>query len=149
MAKPRNDLIDRLQYVGLRVASMLMHCWPVDLNLKLARMLGDAVYTIDKKHRQRAIYNLKRGFPQMSAREVEKLARRSMQNLFMFFVEVLFTTRLIRIDTWTRYVQLENFREVLAMLLRRHPDRLTAPPRGPADSAAAWTGGLRRLRGPV
>src|SRR2546421_5992981 len=120
MAKPRNDLIDRLQYVGLRVASMLMHCWPVDLNLKLARMLGDAVYTVDKKHRRRAIHNLQRGFPQMCEREVEKLARRSMQNLFMFFVEVLFTTRLIRIDTWTRYIQLENFREVLSMLLRKH-----------------------------
>jgi lauroyl/myristoyl acyltransferase len=119
MAKPRNDLIDRLQYVGLRVASMLMHCWPVDLNLKLARIIGDAVYTIDKKHRQRAIYNLKRAFRRCASAS-RKLARRSMQNLFMFFVEVLFTTRLMRIDTWTRYVQLENFREVLAMLLRRH-----------------------------
>jgi KDO2-lipid IV(A) lauroyltransferase len=119
MAKPRNDLIDRLQYVGLRVGSMLMHCWPVDLNLKLARMVGDFIYTIDKRHRQRAIYNLKHGFPDLREREVEKLARRSMQNLFMFFVEVLFTTRLIRIDTWTRYIQLENFREVLEMLVRK------------------------------
>src|SRR5437016_13166470 len=102
MAKPRNDLIDRLQYVGLRVASMLMHCWPVNLNLKLAKMLGDAVYTIDKKHRQRAISNLRRSFPALCEREVEKLARRSMQNLLMFFVEVLFPTRWIRLDTWTR-----------------------------------------------
>ena len=70
MAKPRNDLIDRLQYVGLRVASMLMHCWPVNLNLKLARMLGDAVYTIDKKHRQRAIYNVRRSFPGISGNVV-------------------------------------------------------------------------------
>src|SRR6266850_4267397 len=119
MARPRNDLIDRLQYVGLRVVSMLMHCWPVDLNLKLARMIGDVVYTIDKKHRQRAIYNLKRGFPQLTEQQVEKLARRSMQNLFMFFVEVLFTTRLMRIDNWTRYVELENFREVLEMLVKK------------------------------
>src|SRR5688500_57268 len=58
MARPRNDLIDRLQYIGLRIASMLMHCWPVDANLKLARMLGDAVYRLDRKHRQRAIHNL-------------------------------------------------------------------------------------------
>ncbi len=42
-----------------------------------------------------------------------------MQTLFMFFVEVLFTTRLIHIDTWRRYVVLENFREVLDLLLRR------------------------------
>src|SRR3954465_7343666 len=120
MARPRNDMIDRLQYIGLRIASMLMHCWPVDLNLKLARIIGDAVYSIDKKHRQRAIPNLRRSFPGMCEKEIENLARRSMQNLFMFFVEVLFTTRLIRIDTWPRYVRLENFREVLEMLLRRH-----------------------------
>src|SRR5437762_14053604 len=119
MARPRNDLIDRLQYIGLRIASMLMHCWPVDLNLKLARLIGDAVYSIDKKHRQRAIANLRRSFPEMCQKELEQLARRSMQNLLMFFVQVLFTTRLMRIDTWTRYVELENLREVLAMLLQK------------------------------
>jgi len=37
----------------------------------------------------------------------------------MLFVEVLFTTRLIRLDTWTRYVELENFREVVNLLVRR------------------------------
>src|SRR5438128_1208928 len=41
MPKPRNDLIDRLQYIGLRVASMLMHCWPVDWTLKLGRPLDN------------------------------------------------------------------------------------------------------------
>src|SRR5215468_770628 len=109
MARPRNDLIDRLQYLGLRIASMMLHCWPVNANLRAARWLGDLVYALDKKHRQRAIRNLQRSFPHLSDSEVRKLARRSMQNLFMFFVEVLFTTRLIRIDTWARYVKLENF----------------------------------------
>lgn len=42
-----------------------------------------------------------------------------MQQMVMLFVEVLFTTRLIRFDTWTKYVELENFREVLELLLRR------------------------------
>jgi KDO2-lipid IV(A) lauroyltransferase len=119
MARPRSDLIDRLQYLALRIGSMFMHCWPVDANLALARLLGDLVFRIDKKHRDRAIHNLRRGFPDLPASEVERLARRSMQNLFMFFVEVLFTTRLIRIDTWAKYVELQNFRPVLDMLLRK------------------------------
>jgi KDO2-lipid IV(A) lauroyltransferase len=96
-----------------------MHCWPVDLNLAVARLLGDAVYTIDKKHRNRAITNLRRSFPTMPEHQLQHLARRSMQNLFMFFVEVLFTTRLLRIDTWARYVRLDNFHDVLEMLLRK------------------------------
>ena len=120
MGKKRNDLIDRLQYLGLRLAAFAMHCWPVDLNLAIARALGDCVYTIDKKHRDRALHNLRRGFPDLSETQIQKLARRSMQNLFMFFVEILFTTRLIRIDTWSKYVELHNFREVLDMLLRKH-----------------------------
>lgn len=119
MAKPRNDLVDRLQYIGLRLVSMMLHCWPVNVNLRTARLLGDLVYWIDKKHRGRAIANIQRSFPEMSRALAEKMARRSMQNLFMFFVEVLFTTRLVRIDTWAKYIRLHNFRPVLEMLLRQ------------------------------
>jgi KDO2-lipid IV(A) lauroyltransferase len=36
----------------------------------------------------------------------------------MLAVEVLFTTRLIRLDTWPRYVELANFKEVLELLVR-------------------------------
>jgi KDO2-lipid IV(A) lauroyltransferase len=43
-----------------------------------------------------------------------------MQELFMFFVEMLFTTRLIRIDTWANYIQMENFQTPLELLLRRN-----------------------------
>ena len=118
MAKPRNDLVDRLLYYALRVVNMSLHCWPVNLNLATARLLGDLLYRFDKKHRQRAIANLSRSFPDMSDRNVERMARRSMQTLLMFFVEVLFTTRLIRIDTWRRYVRLENFQGVLDLLVR-------------------------------
>ena len=37
----------------------------------------------------------------------------------MLFVEVLFTIRLVRIDTWADYVELTDFRDVLALLMRR------------------------------
>jgi KDO2-lipid IV(A) lauroyltransferase len=42
-----------------------------------------------------------------------------MQELFMLFVEVLFTTRLIRVDTYARYVELHNFQPVLDLLLKQ------------------------------
>jgi KDO2-lipid IV(A) lauroyltransferase len=48
------------------------------------------------------------------------MARRSMQALVMLAVEVLFTTRLIRIDTFARYVELGGgFKETLRLLLQR------------------------------
>ena len=120
MATERNDLIDRLQYVGLRTVHMMMHCWPVHANLRVAQLIGDFVYTVDKRHRLRAIGNLRRSFPQLSDRRIELLARESMQQMFMLFVEVLFTVRLVRVDTFSRYIRLGNFRDTLQLLMRRH-----------------------------
>jgi KDO2-lipid IV(A) lauroyltransferase len=120
MPKERNDLIDRLQYAGVRLTSMLLQCFPVNANLRTARLLGDLLYRFDRKHRERALANLRRSFPELPGHERETLARRSMQELFMFFVEMLFTTRLIRVDTWANYVVLENFQTPLELLLRRN-----------------------------
>src|SRR5688572_13594530 len=119
-SKQRNAFVDWLQYVGLRTVSMMLHCWPVDANLRVAQYLGDFMYAVDRKHRERATGNLRRCFPHMPEAEVELLAKRSMRALFMFFVEVLFTVRLIHIDTWRRYVELGNFHEVMELLMRRN-----------------------------
>lgn len=113
------DLFDRALYVAARLVSVAMHAFPVNVNLQTAKLLGSGLYLIDRRHRERALANLRRSFPELSEKQREKLARRSMQQMVMLFVEVLFTTRLIRLDTWTRYVELENFRDVMEMLLRR------------------------------
>src|SRR3712207_6067494 len=118
MAKPRNDLLDRLVYLALRLVSMLLHCFPVDLNLRTARLIGDVMYAVDTKHRNRALHNLARSFPELSDAQRRRLARRSCQHLVMLAVEVLFTTRLIRLDTWAKYVELTNFPDALALLTR-------------------------------
>jgi len=102
----RNKFIDLLQYLGLRTVSMLLHSFPVDANLRTARFLGNMMYAVDRKHRERALGNLRRSFPDMPEARREIMARRSMQQLFMLFIEVLFTTRLIHIDTWAKYCEL-------------------------------------------
>ncbi len=119
MAKPRHKLIDLSQYIGLRIVSMLLHSFPVSANLRSARLLGTLMFRFDRKHRERAMGNLRRSFPEMPERQRERIAEHSMQQLFMLFIEVLFTTRLVHIDTWASYCELENFREVLELLLQR------------------------------
>lgn len=118
--KQRNDLIDRLQYYALRVVSMFMHSWPVEVNLRIAKHVGDALWLVDRKHRERALANLRRSFPQMSEDQRRRVARRSMQSLVMLGVEVLFTTRLIRLENWSRYVELEDMNQLMRLLLDRH-----------------------------
>lgn len=121
MARPRIDFLDRLQYWALRVVTMMMHCWPVNTCLNIARVCGNVMYVIDKKHRDRAMANLRRSFPDKSDAELRQLARHSMQQLFMLFVETLFTTRLVRLETVANYVRLNDIGPVLRMLLEhRH-----------------------------
>jgi KDO2-lipid IV(A) lauroyltransferase len=117
--KQRNSHLDWLTYVALRFVSMGLHCFPVNANLKTAKMLGDLLYRFDRKHRERALANLRRSFPEKTEAERLHLARRSMQEIPMLGVEVLFTTRLVRIDTWAKYVELENFQETLSLLLAK------------------------------
>jgi len=118
MAKERNDLLDRLVYFALRLVAMALHCFPVNLNLKTAKLIGDIMYAVDRRHRERALGNLRRSFPNMSERQRRVLARRSMQHLVMLGIEVLFTTRLIRLETYAHYCELVNMQD--AML---DPDR--------------------------
>lgn len=119
MARPRSDLIDRIQYLALRLVSMFFHCFPVNANLQTAKFLGGLLYSVDRKHRERALANLQRSFPELSESQRQAIARRSVQALVMFMVETLFTTRLVRIDSWSQYVQIADFREVLQLLLRK------------------------------
>jgi Kdo2-lipid IVA lauroyltransferase/acyltransferase len=119
VAKSRNDFIDRLQYIGLRLVNMVLHCWPIEANYAVARFLGDVMYTFDRRHRDRALGNLRRSFPEMPEITRQQMARRSMQQLFMLFVEVLFTTRLVRIDTISRYFELSDFSDTVRLLLQK------------------------------
>jgi KDO2-lipid IV(A) lauroyltransferase len=117
--KQRNAWIDRLQYVALRLVSMILHSFPVNANLQTAKLIGTLMYRFDRRHRERALANLRRSFPEMTERQRQQLALRSNQDLVKLGVEVLFTTRLIHLDTWARYIELENFREVVDLLLRK------------------------------
>jgi KDO2-lipid IV(A) lauroyltransferase len=117
MHKPRNELFDRAAYLGLRVLSMVLHWFPVNLNLKTARLFGTVWYKLDRKHRARAMANLQRSFPNSTEAERERIARLSVQHMFMLGVEVLFTTRLVRVETWRQYVEIDNIQQTLSLLM--------------------------------
>ncbi len=120
MAKERNDLIDRAVYVVFRLVAVILHTFPIDAHVNFAKLVGGLMYRFDRKHRDRAMANLKRAFPEKDPAELQTIARRSMIGLVMFFNEVMFTTRLIRIDSWTRYIDLHEFKPVLELLMKRN-----------------------------
>src|SRR5689334_6795455 len=106
------------QYFGARFVSMLFGLFPVNANLQSARDIGSILYKIDKKHRKRALENLRASFPEMSDAEINRTAERSMQHFIELVVDVLFSTRMINVESWHRYVRLVGLAESLKILLK-------------------------------
>jgi KDO2-lipid IV(A) lauroyltransferase len=107
-----------LQYVLARSAAMLLGLFPINANLQTARMLGSAIYKLDRKHRNRAMENLRASFPEKTDAELTIIAEKSMQHFIELVMDVLFTTRLINKERWHRYVRLNELPDSLKLLLR-------------------------------
>jgi KDO2-lipid IV(A) lauroyltransferase len=112
-------LVQYAAYLALRVFNAIVHMFPIDLNLRTARLMGVLWYRVSRRHRERAADNLRRSFgSRLSEREVRRLALRSMQQMAMMAMEVLFEPRLISEWTWPRYIRLRELPEALRVLLR-------------------------------
>jgi len=119
MAKPRNSLVDYLQYLGVRIFAMFVHMFPVERNYRTARWLGEILWRLDRRHRRIATEHLRLSFPHWTPQRVDRVARKSMHNMAYLAVEVLFVPRLITPATWRRHVRLVNIAESLRLLIRR------------------------------
>lgn len=96
---------------------MMLGFFPVNANLATARAFGSLLWTFDKKHRNRAMENITRSFPDMPRHEVERIARRSIEHFCELAMDVMFTTRIINAETWHHYVHPKNFQAVLDIIL--------------------------------
>ncbi len=111
-------IVNFSQYFGARFVAMMLGLFPVNANLKSARDIGSLLYRIDKKHRRRAIENLAASFPDMPEKQVHATAERSMQHFIELIMDILFTTRLINVESWHQYVRLNGLGEALKVMLR-------------------------------
>ncbi|HUU83613.1 MAG TPA: lipid A biosynthesis acyltransferase [Phycisphaerae bacterium] len=119
--KNKNGMVAWLQYAALRLAIFLIHMFPVDANLRTARLLGRVWWHIDRRHRDRTREHLRLAYgDSLSDAEVDRIALRSMQHLVMLVIEMIFTPWLITDWTWARYVKLTDFGEALRILLDGH-----------------------------
>ena len=120
--KPRNKLVDLLQYLALRSSGMCVQMFSVDTALYLGRLLGDLVYWSFHEHRARALENLRLAYgPAVSDRWVQRTARQSFRHLGMLAMEVLYSPRLLKVNTASRYICLKNMTSCLRLLLQDRP----------------------------
>lgn len=116
--RARQDLVDRLVYAAVRLYATIAQMFPIHVNLRTARWLGFIWYRLMRRHRERAKEHLRFAFGStISARQADRIARKSMEQMAMMAVEVLFTPRLVNEWTWPRYIRLKDLREALEILL--------------------------------
>ncbi|TFG74461.1 MAG: lipid A biosynthesis acyltransferase [Chrysiogenales bacterium] len=122
MAKPRKPWLDYLTYLGVRLVAALFLCFPIDVNLKTARLLGLIWWRLIPRHRQRAMDHVRQSFGSaMSEDQVRRIALASMQHLVMMVVEVFVAGRLITECSWSRHVRLNDLTHVMPHMLRDRP----------------------------
>jgi KDO2-lipid IV(A) lauroyltransferase len=121
MAKQRSILQNWSEYLALRGGVSLLNMFEIDDCLQGARGVGSLMYRLDRRHRVRGIANIRRCLPHVSQDEAERIVEASMQHFLQLGVEVMFTTRLISLDSWAERVKLTDLGEALEVMLSDRP----------------------------
>lgn len=121
MARNQSALVNWSQYLALRSAAAAMHSFSPQRNLESARGLGEILFKIDKRHRRRAIFNIARSMPELPREQVVRIAEASMGHFLQLGVEVMFTTRMVQLDTWSEQFSFRGLDEALGLVLSKRP----------------------------
>ncbi|MFO0972036.1 MAG: lysophospholipid acyltransferase family protein [Phycisphaerae bacterium] len=118
-----------LSYLAVRSVAALFNIFPINLNLRTARLLGSIWYHFPArfpilgralaKHRARAEEHIRLAMPGLAPDEVRRIALGSMQSIAMMAVEVLMTPRVVTLWSWARYLHPRGLEPALRVLLAR------------------------------
>jgi KDO2-lipid IV(A) lauroyltransferase len=116
--KKQSPITDQAVYLAARSAAMMLGFFPINANLRTARGFGSLLWAFDKKHRLRALENLRASFPEYPEKELERIGRQSIEHFCELAMDVIFSTRIIHVETWHRYVHFQKFKEAMQIILR-------------------------------
>lgn len=121
MARDQSALVNWSQYLALRLGVGSMHVFGAKRNLASARGVGSILYKLDARHRRRAFMNIRRSMPHLHRDEVARITEASMQHFLQLGVEVMFTPRLMQLDTWAERVHFNGLQEAMDLVLSDRP----------------------------
>ena len=106
-------------YVALRLWVVIIQCFPIELNLGTARLMGRIWWALMKRHRDRALDNLGPALgAQYSAEQLRRIARKSFEHFAqLYLVELVMTPRVITEWSRPRHVELGDLGPALRELL--------------------------------
>ncbi|MEW6249592.1 MAG: lipid A biosynthesis acyltransferase [Planctomycetota bacterium] len=107
------------EYAALRAWYLLIGCFPIELNLRTARLMGRIWWRLMPRHRDRALDNLQPALgDRCSPAQLRRIARRSFEHFAqLYLVETGLTPRLINEWSWARYIELGELGPALCELL--------------------------------
>jgi len=110
--KQRNAVLDWLAYAAMRTALFVMWLFPVSWNLKTGCLLGSLMWRYYHRGRRRAMENLRASFPDKDPAWIERVGRRSFQQIAMLAIDIFFTPRIVHKDNWRDYCAPRNIERI-------------------------------------
>ena len=107
------------EYAALRFWCLAIRCFPIEANLVTARIMGRLWWAAVKRHRDRAMDNLRPALgDRYSEQQLRQIARRSIEHFAqLYLVEMVMTPRLVNRWSWSRHVELGHLAPALRELL--------------------------------
>ena len=107
------------EYAALRAWALIINCFPIDSNLSTARLMGRIWWATMRRHRDRALDNLRAALgDRYDEPQLRRIARRSFEHFAqLYLVEAVMSPRLITEWSWARYVELHELGPALRELL--------------------------------
>jgi len=122
MSKPRSATADYAMYLVVRVILCVVQMLTLPASRRLADLLAWLAYHVDRRHRLVADDNLRLAFAdQYDARDRDRVVRGVYRHFCLMVVEIAHLPRKLRVETWRRYLTLENGSAVIDGLLAGRP----------------------------
>ncbi len=116
--KHHGSLKSRMLYWAIRLTAFVLQLFPIDWNLKTARLFGRVWWRFDRRHRVLTLDHLRAAYGgELSEDEVERIGRASFQHWSMYAVEFFCAMHLLNEWTWPRYIEFDELRDLMELLM--------------------------------
>ena len=107
-----------LTYMVIRSVFAFMQIFPIEWNLQSARMLTIFWRWIMPRHYNRAVHHITMAYGEsLSPNQINQMARRCLECVAMFAVEVVCLPRMLTDFSWNRYIQTDTIADAMEAML--------------------------------
>ena len=121
MSRNQGPVVKWSQYLALRVAVGLSYLLGVRVCLLIAAGAGRVLFVLDRRHRRRAITQVRLAFGEWDERRVTWVARRSCQRFVQLVVEMVFMPRRIHAKNYERHLVRKDAFGAMDLFRAREP----------------------------